>query len=378
MRFPALGTLRDAAGTAPLGAAAAVLLLALVPAPARATFSIVAFDSTTQELGVAVQSRAFSVGMAVPWAEAGVGAIATQATTNESFGPRGLALLRGAAARPGRPAKRMSAAEALRALIAADSGASHRQVGIVDAKGRSASHTGKDCNPWAGSRTGPGYSIQGNILAGEAVVTEMERAYLATKGELAQRLLAALEAGQAAGGDKRGQQSAALLVVRPSDDYPEYRERYVDLRVEDAKEPIKELVRVFGILEAQRLAEAHLRFAETYDKKGKKELARIERERVGEALQRALARGDNDASNLNGLAWTCATNDVYLDDALRAAERAVELEPKNTGILDTLAEVHFRMGHADKAAEVESRALAMEPGNNYLTEQLRRFQSRTK
>jgi len=348
---------------------AALLAVALAPAPAHATFSIVAWDSTTQELGVAVQSRAFSVGMAVPWAEAGVGAIATQASTNESFGPQGLALLRDG---------RKTAASVLRTLLAADSGASHRQVGIVDAKGRSAAHTGKDCNAWAGSRTGRGYSIQGNILAGEAVVAEMERAYLTTQGELAQRLLAALEAGQAAGGDKRGQQSAALLVVRPSKEFPEYRERYIDLRVEDAKEPIKELIRVFGILEAQRLAEAHLRFAEFYEKKGKKDLARIERERVGEALQRALARGENDASNLNGLAWTCATNDVYLDEALRAAERAVELEPKNTGILDTLAEVHFRRGDAAKAAEVESRALALEPESSYLKEQLQRFQSGTK
>ena len=361
-----------------LAAFALLAIASVAPSAAHATFSIVAFDSTTQELGVAVQSRAFSVGMAVPWAEAGVGAIATQATTNESFGPEGLALLRGKTGRPGRAMRRMSAAEALRTLLAADSGATHRQVGIVDWKGRSAAHTGKDCNPWAGSRTGPGYSIQGNILAGEAVVADMERAYLTTKGELAQRLLAALEAAQAAGGDKRGQQSAAILVVRPSDEFPEYRERYVDLRVEDSKGPIQELVRVFGILEAQRLAEAHLRFAAMYDKKGRKDLATMERERVGEALARALARGENDASNLNGLAWTCATNDVYLDQALQAAQRAVDLEPKNTGILDTLAEVHFRMGHADKAVEVESRALNLEPGNTYLGDQLRRFQSGTK
>lgn len=350
-------------------ALAAAAWLALAPAPARATFSIVAYDSTTQELGVAVQSRAFSVGMAVPWAEAGVGAIATQASTNESFGPKGLTLLRGG---------KKPAAAVLKTLIAADSGAAHRQVGIVDAKGRSAAHTGKDCNAWAGHRTGAGYSIQGNILAGEAVVAEMERAYLTTKGELAQRLLAALEAGQAAGGDKRGMQSASLLVVRPSDEFPEYRERYVDLRVEDAKEPIRELIRVFGMLEAQRLAEAHLRFAERYDKQGKKELARVERERVGEALQRALTRGENDASTLNGLAWTCATNGVYLNEALQAAERAVELEPKNAGILDTLAEVHFRMGRADKAIEVGTRALAIEPENTYLADQLRRFQSASK
>ena len=343
----------------------ASLGLTLAPGASHATFSIVAYDSLTQELGVAVQSRAFSVGMAVPWAEAEIGAIATQASTNESFGPKGLALLK----------SRKLPAAALRTLLAADSGASHRQVGIVDAKGRSAAHTGKDCSAWAGHRTGRGYAIQGNILAGEAVVEAMERAYLASKGELAQRLLAALEAGQAAGGDKRGQQSAALLVVRPSREFPEYRTRYIDLRVEDAKEPIRELARVFGILEAQDLAEAHLRFAAAYDRAGKKELARMERERVGEALQRALARGENDASNLNGLAWVAATNDVFLPEALRAAERAVELEPKNTGILDTLAEVHFRMGQADKAIEVIQRALAIEPNDTYLNQQLRRFQS---
>src|SRR5712672_2712569 len=140
-----------------LAGVAAILALAWCAPRARATFSIVAYDSTTQELGVAVQSRAFSVGMAVPWAEAGVGAIATQANTNESFGPKGLELMR----------RGRNAAATLRTLLAADSGAAHRQVGIVDAKGRSAAHTGKDCSAWAGQRTGPGYSIQGNILASE-------------------------------------------------------------------------------------------------------------------------------------------------------------------------------------------------------------------
>ena len=345
-----------------LVAAAAVLFQA---SPAAATFSIVAYDSVTQELGVAVQSRAFSVGMAVPWAEGGVGAIATQASTNESFGPLGLAMLR----------QGKSAPEVLRALIDADSGSAHRQVGVVDTRSRSAAHTGRDCSSWAGHRTGTGYTIQGNILAGEAVVAEMERAFLSTPGELAARLLAALDAGQAAGGDKRGMQSAALLVVRPSDQYPEYRTRYIDLRVEDSKDPIRELRRVFGICEATKLAEAHLRFAEAYDKAGRKDLARVERERVGEALHRALERGENDASNLNGLAWTCATNDIYLAEALQAAERAVALEPKESGILDTLAEVHFRMGNKEKAIEVETQALALAPNDNYLKEQIARFQS---
>ncbi len=345
--------------------ALALAAAALAPAPALATFSIVALDSLTQELGVAVQSRAFSVGMAVPWAEAGVGAIATQASTNESFGPLGLAMLK----------KGKEAPKVLRALLDADSGSAHRQVGVVDAQGRSSAHTGKSCSPWAGHRTGFGYSIQGNILAGEPVVAEMERAFLATKGELASRLLAALEAGQAAGGDKRGMQSAAILVVRPSEEYPEYRTRYVDLRVEDHKDPIREIRRVYEILEAQDLAEAHLRFASAYQKKGRGDLAKMERERVGEALRRALERGEKDASNLNGLAWVCATNDVYLPEALKAAELAAALEPKNTGILDTLAEVHFRMGNSEKAIEVGTRALGIEPSDNYLKEQVARFKA---
>jgi len=170
-------------------------------------------------------------------------------------------------------------------------------------------------------------------------------------------------------------QSAAILVVRPSDAFPEYRTRYVDLRVEDSKDPIHEIRRVFEILEAQRLAEAHLRYAASYDKAGRADLAQQERARVGEALQRSLERGEKDASNLNGLAWVCATNGVFLPQALTAAERAVALEPKNTGILDTLAEVHYRMGHPEKALEIEMQAAAIEPSDNYLKEQIARFRS---
>jgi uncharacterized Ntn-hydrolase superfamily protein len=351
------------------GAAAAALAtalaMALLAAPAGATFSIVAYDSVTQELGVAVQSRAFSVGMAVPWAEAGVGAIATQASTNESFGPMGLGFLRG-----GRPA-----AEALHALLDADSGSAHRQVGVVDAQGRSANFTGKLCSEWAGGVTGPGYAIQGNILAGEGVVKGMEKAFLETKGELAERLLAALVAGQAAGGDRRGMESSAILVVRPSDEFPEYRTRYVDLRVEDHRDPINELIRVFRLLEGQRLAEAHMRYAAAYEKAGRKDLAQVERERVGESLARVLGQAGADASTLNGLAWTCATSGVHFEEALRAAEKAVSLEPKNSGILDTLAEVHYRMGHKDQAIETETRALAISPNDEYLKGQLERYRS---
>jgi uncharacterized Ntn-hydrolase superfamily protein len=337
----------------------------LVAAPAHATFSIVAYDSTTQEIGVAVQSRAFSVGTAVPWVEGGVGAVATQSATNESFGPWGLERMR-----RGEPAPVV-----LRALLDADSGSAHRQIGVVDARGRSATFTGTDCSAWAGGRTGPGYAVQGNILAGEAVVVAMERAYLETEGDLGHRLLAAIEAGQAAGGDRRGMQSAALIVGRPSDDYPEYRTRYVDLRVEDAKDPIAELRRVYEIQETQRIAEAHLRYAAAYEKAGRADRAAVERNRVGDALRRAVARGEKDPQNLNSLAWTCATNDMFLDEAVAAAERAVSLEPKDTSILDTLAECYFRAGRIEEAIAMGAKAVALAPDDTYLKGQLARFRA---
>jgi uncharacterized Ntn-hydrolase superfamily protein len=348
----------------------AQLFAALPASPAAAdvktgTFSIVAYDSVTQELGVAVQSKYFSVGTAVPWAEAGVGAVATQANVNVSLGPEALALLRTG----------MPAGDVLRALAAADSGWDGRQFAAVDAKGRAVNWTGKRCLDWAGGETGPGFACQGNILAGPAVVANMAKAYRESKGELAERLIAALEAAQAAGGDKRGMQSAALLVVRPSADHPEYNTRYVDLRVEDHKTPIQELRRVWQIFEGFHAANAHLNYAAQYEAARRNDLALMERERVGESMKRAIARGEKDASLLNGLAWACATHDIFLSDAIRAAERAAELEPRNIDILDTLAEVHFRSGNAAKAIEVESRAAQIDPKSAYLKEQIERFRA---
>ena len=206
-----------------------------------ATFSIVAFDPGTGELGVAVQSKFFGVGSVVPWAKAGVGAIATQSYANVSYGPDGLELL----------ATGMSAKEVVERLTAADDGRSRRQLGVVDATGRSASYTGADCNSWAGHIEGTNFCVQGNILAGERVVKEMAVAYEAareTEGtELADWLMAALQAGQEAGGDTRGKQSAAVLIVRENGGFGGKNDRYIDLRVEDHPEPILELDRLLSI-----------------------------------------------------------------------------------------------------------------------------------
>jgi len=200
------------------------------------TFSIVAYDSANGDLGVAVQSKAFAVGARVPYARSGVGAIATQATTNPSFGPRGLLLLE----------KGLPPVQVIDSLLKADERLAVRQLAIIDARGQVAVHTGDSCIDWKGSKAGAFYSCQGNLLAGQGVVDSMSAAFEGASGELAERLMAALEAGQRAGGDSRGMQSAALLVVRAGGGYAGFNDRYIDIRTDDSKNPIRELRRLLN------------------------------------------------------------------------------------------------------------------------------------
>jgi uncharacterized Ntn-hydrolase superfamily protein len=199
-----------------------------------ATFSIVAFDPETDSLGVAVQSKFLAVGSVVPWARAGVGAVATQAMANYNYGPRGLGLM----------SEGNSAEQTVQALTSADEDREHRQVGVVDARGRASTFTGSECFDWAGGVTGEHYAAQGNILVGKETVEAMASTYEETGGDLATRRLGALDAGQGAGGDSRGKQSAALLVVREGGGYGGDNDRVVDLRVDDHPEPIGELIRI--------------------------------------------------------------------------------------------------------------------------------------
>jgi uncharacterized Ntn-hydrolase superfamily protein len=201
------------------------------------TFSIVAADPTERELGIAVQSKFLAVGAVVPWLEAGVGAIATQAWANTAFGPLALERLR-----QGEPPELVA-----RALVSGDEGAQDRQFGIVDACGLAATFTGSRCIASAGGVTGHGFAAQGNCLAGPGVVPAIATAFVGASGTLADRLVAALAAGQRAGGDKRGQQSAALIVVKPNGGYGGFNDRYVDLRVDDHPAPIDELARLLEL-----------------------------------------------------------------------------------------------------------------------------------
>lgn len=287
-----------------------VVAPATVPAKTQspdevATFSIVAYDPDTEELGVAVASRFFAVGAVVPYAKTQVGAIATQAYANTTFGPGGLWLLH----------QGHSPDEALDKLIEGDPRSSRRQVGIVDAKGHSATFTGDSCSAWAGGRCGPNYAVQGNILAGEEVVAEMERTFLETEGTLADRMYASLLAGEAAGGDSRGKQSAALLVVRDSAGYGGYNDIAIDIRIDDHPEPFKELGRLLKIAQ--------------------------------------MNYSWNDA-------WTLFTNEMYAE-ALPHMERTAELAPDYPEVWYDVAVIRLANEDIEGALEALEKALTLNP-----------------
>ena len=272
----------------------------------KSTFSIVAADLEAGEVGCAVQSRYFSVGSVVPWARAGVGAVATQAAGVAAFGARALEELAGGA----------TPEQALERVLADDEGRETRQLGVVTADGRAAAFTGSQCLDWAGHRVGAGFAVQGNILAGPSVVDEMARAYEETVGPLVERLVAALEAGQAAGGDRRGQQSAAVVVERAgaAATSREGIDRVCDLRVEDHVEPIAELRRLVGVWttwEAQRRAHALYEGGDSG--------------RAADLLREALARGEDPTLLYNLACYESLAG--RRDAALTDLRRAIELDP---------------------------------------------------
>ena len=195
------------------------------------TFSIVAFDPEDKAWGIAVASKFPGVGAVVPWAEAGAGAVATQSYANTSYGPEGLNLMRSG----------LGAQETLDKLLADDESKQMRQVGLVDAKGKSASYTGSECLPWAGGKVGKNYAVQGNILTGEETITAMSDKFENSAGILPARLFSALLAGDRAGGDKRGRQSAAIYVVQAEAGYGGYNDRWFDSRVDDHEDPVTHL-----------------------------------------------------------------------------------------------------------------------------------------
>jgi len=272
------------------------------------TFSIVATDRDRRDWGIAVASKFPCVGAVVPWARAGAGAVATQSWANTSFGPEGLALM----------AQGVAAPEALGRLLAADEGREDRQAGFVDVTGGAATFTGSKCMEWAGGTTGDGFAAQGNILAGEAVVEEMARAFAGTGGDLCDRLLAALVAGDAAGGDRRGRQSAALLVVREGGGYEGRNDRYIDLRIDDHTDPIGELLRIFSVWDDTMLVRNDPQLEATPDL-----VSELQRRLASLGRYEGQASGEYDAATRTALAgWAGEHN---LEGRLRDDELISQL-----------------------------------------------------
>lgn len=333
------------------------------PADPVATYSIVGWDSATGDLGIGVQSKFLGVGAVVPFARAGVGAIATQAFANTEFGPLGLQLL----------AAGLSAQQVVDSLVRIDTGISSRQFGVVDAHGGSASYTGKNCLPYAGNVTGPGYTAQGNILAGEEVVRAMSRTFEVTGGSLADRLLASLDAAEKAGGDKRGRQSAALLVVRDGGGYAGFNDRFIDIRVDDDSLPLVALRRIYAKWTETFLFDARMRSIERFKSKRNFAAADAELRSIVSSMNSLLREKPDDAETLNRIAWILATYDIDHARALELAKRAAGLAPNDNRILDTMAECHYRLGQYDQAIAIEAELVRKEPGNDQYWQQLQKF-----
>lgn len=280
------------------------------------TYSIVARDPATGELGVAVQSHAFAVGSGVSWAEAGVGAVATQSFIDPAYGPLGLDLMRA-----GR-----SAPDALKGLIAADDGRDVRQVAMVDAAGRVSAYTGSRCIPSAGNHVGDGYSVQANLMDNDNIWPAMARAYEAAKGDLAERLLQALEAAQTAGGDIRGMQSAAILVVKGVSSGKPWQDKIFDLRVDDSPQPLVELRRLVRLQRANNLGNEGDRYFEKKD---------------DAAALKAYAAEALDPDNAEMAFWhaVALVNTGKVDEALPVFAKAFRMYPKFRELVPRLARV---------------------------------------
>lgn len=332
------------------------------------TFSILGYDPDVQEWGVAVQSKTLAVGTLVPFARANIGAIATQSSVNIAYGARGLALLKS-----GHDPKQV-----IQELLSRDKLAAQRQLAVMDARGHATNYTGLECPAWAGGIAEPNVSVQGNSLAGERVLTAMMAIYKKTEGKLAARLIAGLAAGQRAGGDTRGQQSAALIVVREKSDENGVGDGYVNLRVDDHATPIAELRRLYEIWEKEYFPYLESERINTLLRAKKYALAQHLHRVYAADAERLARKYPDDAHLIHAFAWMLAKNQFGLDAALKHARRAVKLQPDNPDVQDTLAHVLFQRGDVAQAVKIERGLVAQQPDNAHFQKQLKKFEKATR
>jgi uncharacterized Ntn-hydrolase superfamily protein len=338
-----------------------VLSSFILVSSAHATFSIIGYDPETKEWGIAVASRQVSVGAGVPWAEAGSGAVAVQAWMDPKIGRDGLAMMKAG----------FSAKQTMASLMDRDRELQKRQFALIDAMGGVAGFSGNTLADFAGDRQGNYYSVQGNILAGEAVLTEMERVFLETEGPLALRLLLALQAGDSAGGDRRGRQSAALLVARAHGDYRGVTDRMIDLRVDNDPEATDKLVDVFIGWANQVTFYTYLTSESAPDLQRGVVL-------MDWLLEQEEGKNEPDIMVHNSMAWFLAQERIMPEKAIEIALSANQLTPQNTSIINTIAEAYRASGDTATGVKWLKEALEYRPGDMYLTDRLIEFQKETR
>ncbi len=314
------------------------------------TFSIIAVDTITNEIGIATSSKVLGVGFLVPWIDPNYGAIATQSFVNVKFGKLGLELLK----------LGYSVSQVFNILRASDSLIELRQVGILDIKGEGFAFTGSRNFPYAGHIVKRGYVILGNLLKSDRVLKEMEKAFLNNSDKpLAERLILAIEAGERAGGDRRGKQSAAVIVKLKNGGYEGIDDRLVDIRIDDSKEPISELKRVYDIWQYEYMLTSYIRL---YEKKFERNIRYL--------LQNMRISKNISADTYNNVAWELCVRNLYPEIGLEFSLKANRMSSKDANIMDTIAKCYESIGNYKEAISWIEKALLIEKDNDYLKSRL--------
>ncbi|MEO0144329.1 MAG: DUF1028 domain-containing protein [candidate division WOR-3 bacterium] len=314
------------------------------------TFSIIAIDTITNEIGIGTSSKVLAVGYLVPYIDAEYGVIATQSFVNVKLGKLGIELLK----------LNYKPEEVFNILKASDSLIELRQIGILNIKGEGYAYTGSKNLPYAGHIVGKGYVILGNLLKSENVLKEMEKAFLNNSNKpLAERLILALEAGEKAGGDKRGKQSAAIIVKLKNGGYDGIDDRLVDIRVDDNKEPISEIKRIYELWQYEYMLISYIRL---YEKGFEKNIKYL--------LQNMKISKNIPADSYNNVAWELCVRNIYQEVGLEFSLKAHKLSPKDTNIMDTVAKCYESLGNYKEALNWLKRALSIEKDNLYLKSRL--------
>jgi uncharacterized Ntn-hydrolase superfamily protein len=325
--------------------------------------SIVGWDSATGDLGVAFQSNILAAGGVACYAKASVGTLVLQGNANPQFGPQGLRLLE----------EGLTPQQIFDTLMRNDSDRESRQIGILDAHGKSLSFTGSRCLQYSGSINGIGFCVQGNNLTGDEILGVIANTFRTTEGELSDRLLVALENGYKSNAQKTPPRSAALLVVRDHGGYGGLNDRYLDLRVDGDSLPLLRLRQLYTAWQETYLFDVQWRTIDAFNRDRKFDNARAELKRVVAAMNEELRVKPDDPETLNRIAFALATHNVDRPRALELAQRASQLSPSSTIILNTLAECYYQVGRYDDAIALESQLVAKEPANPIYWNQLKIF-----